>query len=253
MNANPDFAKWCLGYSGCDGGDIGTAHSRSIWACGLEWGGGNDVKQLSRHIKDDVTIPPGGYDDWQENLSYIFNWQLIKLLAVVEGSKVSDYKRFAEKTAPFVVGNKGYFKMNLFPIAFKNTDHHHWREAFSEITGFEKKADYLHWCREHRLPQLRAWSNMCKPEMVVCLGKTSLQDFAAVFLDMGQDVEREVIDDRDLCWAVNSNDTLVVILPFMVNRNGLVKNASIQQFGERISELRLLTMRSTGRAKAAHR
>lgn len=242
MNANPNFAKWCLGYSGCDGGDIGTTQSRSIWACGLEWGGGHDPKQLALSIdKDDVAVPPRGYDDWQENIRYIFNWQLMKLLAVVEGGKVGEYKRFAESTAPFLIGNRGYFKMNLFPIGFKNTNQVHWREAFSEITGFENKDSYLQWCRQYRLPQLKTWSETHHPEIVICLGKTYQSDFVTAFLETGQDIEHEVIDNRDLYWSVNSHRTLVVILPFMVNRNGLVKNTSIQQFGERISELRLLT------------
>ena len=37
---NENFKKWALGFSGCDGGDIGSAQSPSIWLCGLEWGGG---------------------------------------------------------------------------------------------------------------------------------------------------------------------------------------------------------------------
>ena len=40
------------------------------------------------------------------------------------------------------------------------------------------------------------------------------------------------IDGRDVNWTVNSEGVLVVVLPFMVNRNGLIRNASIQKVGE---------------------
>ena len=45
------------------------------------------------------------------------------------------------------------------------------------------------------------------------------------------------IDGRDLWWSLNAEGTLVAIIPFMVNRHGLIKNDSIQKFGERIAQL----------------
>ncbi|WP_260951748.1 hypothetical protein [Campylobacter sp. RM16187] len=34
------FKKWALGFSGCDGGDIGSPENPSAWLCGIEWGEG---------------------------------------------------------------------------------------------------------------------------------------------------------------------------------------------------------------------
>ena len=31
MTVNPDFERWAQSFSGCDGGDIGSPSSRSIW------------------------------------------------------------------------------------------------------------------------------------------------------------------------------------------------------------------------------
>lgn len=236
---NPAFTKWCLGYSGCDGGDIGSPDSRSVWACGIEWGGAHDARQLEREFNENASVPPRGYNDWNANLHYHFNRQLMKLLAAMRGRSVSEYRQFAASEAPFVAGSRGYFKMNLFPIAFRNTDARQWHNAFSEITGFDDKAQYLEWCREKRMPLLNAWCNRCTPEMVICVGKTYIQDFSAAFLNGEQKVRRETIDDREFSWARNSNGTLVVILPFMLNRHGLVRNTSIQKFGERILQLRM--------------
>ena len=116
------FEKWATTYSGCDGGDIGSLNNRSIWFCGIEWGGGDEanVEALNTMFSKDMSIPPSGYDDWKNNLSWIFNWQAVKLLAAIDGRQISDYKLFAEEVKPFTVGSGGYFKMNIYPLAFRN-------------------------------------------------------------------------------------------------------------------------------------
>ncbi len=241
MAVSNDFEKWGLGYSGCDGGDIGEANNRTIWVCGIEWGGGHDPESLKRHIKDDVSCPPYGYESWNENISYIFNWQVMKLLSVINGGKVEDYKKFAKEKQPFVRRSKGYFKMNLYPIGFKDTANYRWHEDFSEITGFNTKEEYIKWCKEKRFQEIRKWATERKPEMIICLGKTYKEDFCSAFFDPDKSVKSETIDDHEVAWGINADNSLMIILPFMVNRYGLVKNSSIQKVGERIAEIRLLT------------
>lgn len=237
MNPNKNFEKWALGFSGCDGGDIGTVDEKSTWVCGIEWGGGHDAGSLSNCMAEDVSTPPSGHEQWQHNLNYIFNWQAVKLLTAIEGGSVSSYKTFAQEKAPFVTGSSGYFKMNLYPIAFKNTNCENWASEFSKLTGFNNKEEYLDWCESMRLPIIRAWAAAYKPELIICLGKTYFNQYSKAFFDFDSRCSKEIINDRELIWGVNNNETLVVVLPFMVNRNGLTKNSTIQIFGERISEL----------------
>lgn len=239
MAATEHFAKWGLGFSGCDGGDIGSSENPSVWICGLEWGGGHDCEGLVRELSFSASLPPEGYDSWKENVSYIFNWQVMKLLAVMNGLLVSQYKQFAEKVKPFVAGEKGYFKMNLYPIGFRNTSAEHWQEGFSKITGFSSKAEYLAWANDSRLAKISEWSKAYSPEMVICLGKNYRHEFGSAFGVPSSAWSQELIDEKEISWAVNNFGTLICVLPFMVNRNGLVRNASIQKFGERISQLRL--------------
>lgn len=241
---NPSlFKEWCVGYSGCDGGDLGSPESPSVWVCGIEWGGGHTPKSLLSNITEDVSTPPQGYDNWQENLSYIFNWQTMKLLSAINGGRVKDYKEFAERFMPFVRGSRGYFKMNLYPIGFKDTSHSRWLEEFSGITGFATKSDYLAWSTDHRLPQIRKWAENSKPKLIICFGKTYLPQFTKAFLDDNSIVNHETIEDKEMFWGENQQGSLVVTIPFMVNRNGLTRNEAIQIFGERIKDL--LTRRST--------
>ena len=241
MRAQSKFEEWCLSYSGCDGGDIGNAQNKSVWVCGIEWGGGHDPEGLLEHMHLNLTEPPPGYDGWEENISYIFNWQVMKLFSAIDGGKVEDYKSFAKTVKPFVAGSSGYFKMNLYPIGFKDTDQNKWQAEFSEITGFNSKNDYISWCKNNRFPAMRGWASTWKPELIICLGKTYKDDFTVAFYDSSKNYKHESIDGNEISWGINNEGTLVVILPFMVNPNSLNNNSSIQKVGERISQLKLLT------------
>lgn len=234
---NSKFEKWATGYSGCDGGDFGEIGSRSVWVCGLEWGGGHDAADLAAELDSDVSVPPQGYPEAAENLTCIFNRQTMKLLTAIDGHQVESYEKFALETKPFVTGSTGYFKMNLCPIAFKDTNHELWKAEFKDITGFGIKSQYLDWCRAVRFPTIRSWSSAAKPKLVICFGKTYLEDFKTAFLDSESSINTENILKKELTWSINKDGTLVVISPFPVNRYGLNSNKLIQAFGDRIREL----------------
>lgn len=242
---NAEFYKWATGFSGCDGGDTGNTKSPSIWFCGIEWGGGHpaDEQELYKIFMQDVSTPADGYKtadgepDWKENLTYRFNWQAMKLLSAINGGIVSDYKLFAESIRPFVKGGMGYYKMNLYPLSFRNTAYQLWKDAFAKATGFENKQDYIEWIRSRRFPVMNSWVQTFSPKLIVCAGITYSSDFRKAFVDDGLEFNRETIDDRELNWVVNKNGTTVVVIPFMLNRNGLTRNVSIQKFGERIRGL----------------
>lgn len=245
-DVNGIFSQWATGFSGCDGGDVGSPENQSIWFCGIEWGGGHpadEVELTTSVFSENVESPGPGYTSvdgtqaWRHNLAYIFNWQAMKLLTAINGLDVSAYKNFAEKVKPFTAGETGYFKMNLFPLAFKNTSHFLWESGFSKATGFAQKIDYLNWIRANRFPVMKSWEQTYRPKLILCVGISYLSDFKLAFVDDGIEFHRELIDDRELNWAINNAGGIVVVLPFMVNRNGLVKNVSIQKFGDRIRQL----------------
>ncbi len=102
--------------------------------------------------------------------------------AAIEGWKVSEYKKFAEDAKPFVEGSSGYFKMNLYPIAFRNTNRELWASAFSSITGFSSKDEYVLWCKDKRLPTISGWVQASVPELLLCLGKDVLSRFCYCLL-----------------------------------------------------------------------
>jgi len=248
--ANDLFISWASSFSGCDGGDIGSPNMPSIWYCGIEWGGGheNNKEKLLDILSKPVASPPEGYGDcvdkkgilhpsWKWNLDYIFNWQAVKLLSVLLGGYVRDYKRFAEEVKPFTKGGSGYFKMNLYPLAFKNTSNAHWGEGFAQATEFEHKNDYIEWVRKNRLPVMRHWAKKYRPKVIICTGITYANDFCAAFAEGFSQLNKEVIEDRELYWLINEDGCFVFVIPFMVNRFGLTRNAAIQAFGERMKTI----------------
>ncbi len=237
MKSNSKFLTWSSGFAGCDGGDIGNPINPSIWVCGIEWGGGHNAEGLLGQINEEVSMPPKGYQSYKDNLTYRFNWQIIKLLSAINGKKVAEYKDFAREEMPFVSGSTKYFKMNLYPIAFKNTSDRNWSNEFFEITGFETVGEYLQWSRIKRFPKFRMAATCHKPRLIICIGKSYLADFQDAFAESNTITNQEIIDEKLLQWGFNTDGSLVVVVPFLVNRNGLVRNVSIQKFGDRIKEL----------------
>ncbi len=236
-SATTEFKRWATSFSGCDGGDMGTESSPSIWVCGIEWGGGwDDATELQKEMAASTGTPPIGYTDYKHNLAYTYNRQTMKLLSAINGGRVEDYEQFALEQKPFVLGESGYFKFNLYPISFKNTNHALWIEEFSEVTGLKSKQSYLEWCRENRFPVIKAWAQRYKPKLIICFGKTYKSDFMRSFTDIGSAENHEKLMDRDLFWY-RSGETMIAICPFPVNRNGLNSNARLQAFGDRIRSL----------------
>lgn len=231
------FEQWALNYSGCDGGDIGSKHNPSTWVCGIEWGGGHTKEELIGEMTSDVSVPPQGYETWEHNVAYPFNWQVMKLLSAINGGQVDDYRSFAEQVKPFTKGAQGYFKTNLYPIAFKDTNPDKWLEDFSVLTGLDSKNNYALWCKEKRFAQMNQWVKNHHPKLIICLGKTYINDFAVAFVGANANFNTELIDEREINWTYNEVGTLVVVLPFMLNPNGLIKNESIQTVGERIAQI----------------
>lgn len=235
---NQNFSDWALSFSGCDGGDIGSTENRSIWFCGIEWGEGHkdDKDELVSMFSKPVNKPPEGYDSWETDLRLPFNWRAIKLLSAFQGMSVKDYKKFAETKKPFVQGEKGYFKMNLYPLSFKDTSSSRWGSGFSEATGFPTKNDYKDWILKERAKKIREWVLRYNPKVIICVGISYANDFQVAFMDRNLSGV-EIIDGKELRWGVNSNGTYVFVIPFMVNRHGLTKDSSIQLFGERMRNI----------------
>lgn len=236
---NYDFKKWALGFSGCDGGDLGDSKRQSIWFCGIEWGGGfpDSVKKLQEIFKEDVSKMSLGYDDESENLAYRFNWRAMKLLSAIKGGKTSECKKFAKEIKPFVKNEKGYCRLNLYPLSFKTTSHSLWSESFTKTTGLANKSEYKKWIEENRFLVMQNWVKTYNPKLIICTGISYKNDFLKAFTYEGVNVNKKLVDDKIFYWAKNPNGTLVVVIYFMIGRYGLTKDSTVQKTGEEIAKI----------------
>lgn len=231
--------NWLLDFSGCDGGTIGSPEKQSIWVCGIEWGGGTDTEGLKNYINQQWNGSPDfGYEKIEDLDFYPYNRIVYKLLGVMQGYPIDSYREFAQKEQPFVENShSSYFKMNLYPIAFIDTDHAHWEKDFSEITEFEDKQQYIEWCHENRFPVMKQWVQKYGPKLIICFGKTYKYEFDLAFSDNYQEFTNEAIGDLVLQWKKNDNGTIIAILPFpnAVNK-GLKSHSDIEAMGKRLAQ-----------------
>lgn len=229
--------NWILDFSGCDGGTIGSSDTPAIWVCGIEWGGGMTSNQLKDYINDNwYKKPDFGYNEKGVQDFYRYNMVLYKLLGVMQGYSIKDYKKFVEKEMPFLEnGHSSYFKMNLYPIAFKKTNHAYWTKEIAEVSGFQTKNDYLQWCHNNRFPVMQQWVQEYAPKLIICFGKTYAHEFNLAFSDNNMEFTNETVGDLLLQWKKNDNGTIIAVLPFPNAPNkGLKSHVNIEAMGKRL-------------------
>jgi hypothetical protein len=230
MSVTPAFEKWAKGFSGCDGGNL----KGEVWFCGIEWGLGKD-HPIEEELKVDRSAVPQEYRSPEEILKYPnVGVRLIKLITAIRGGSVQDYHRVAYET-PFPFDRQSqYFKINLFPVACKDT-RAIWGEALKANTGFPTKADCLQWCRQNRFPEMRGWVEKGKPKLIVGFGARWEPDFRNAFGFTTAKGSTETIEEGlNLVWMRIGKTTLAII-PFLGWQGGLLsRDHSIQAFGKRL-------------------
>lgn len=128
-------------FSGCKGGEIGSAEQPSIWGCGIEWGQGFETSEVLRDYIESreqwAASPSLDQEEFLEMLKYPYDRSTLKLLTAMSGGKVDEYKSYLEKHKQN--NGTGLFMLNLYPIDFKNTRPEHWKKEYEEILGFKDK------------------------------------------------------------------------------------------------------------------
>ncbi len=241
INVTPKFEKWAKGFSGCDGGNL----RGSIWLCGIEWGLG-DKHELAEELERPVSKPPQRYKRPADVLGgpkgkYPFNEMFLKLTAAMRGGSVQDYKRIAfEEPFPFH-RRSDFFKLNVFPIAFKKIKQKHdprlWFDKYGELTGLSTADQYIDWCRANRFPAIRSWVKRGRPRLIICVGgsKEFRDDFQKAFGFDGKEHEED-IQGKKLVWVSKSRSVLATV-PYSTSPSGINSNPLMQAFGERLGEI----------------
>jgi hypothetical protein len=229
---NEEFANWAVGYSGFAGGD----REGSTWLCGIEDAGGYTDETL---VFDDVSEPgflsPRGVSEFLSESPY--NQNAIKLLMALKGrSDFENRQAFLEEERCFQ-RDSGYFKLNLYPIAFHRVSHRLWMDWHRRRTGLADKDSYWKWCAENRFPIMREWARKFLPTLIICTGVTELEPFFQAFTD-GEIRQSCTASNKNITYAyTNEGRTLVAVTYFVGGRYGLNSNAAIHATGVRLAEL----------------
>ncbi|MBE2897950.1 hypothetical protein HPC37_03690 [Pasteurellaceae bacterium 20609_3] len=227
-----------IGYSGYNGGDIGSKQNPAIWCCGIEWGGGMSTQELQSYIESKEWQTIGGFEEERENCTQPYDRVVCKILCVIAGGEVENYDAFARTHRVWMKGAKtGYLKMNLFPLSFQDTDPAHWHNGLTALLGFQNKDEYLNWCREYRFPRIKSDVLRYQPKLILCFAKSYHADFDRAFSDNNLPFTELEIEQLSVRWKRNDNGTVIVVLPFPNRPRGLQRNCAIQAIGEFIRTL----------------
>lgn len=168
------FEAWAVDpLEGGDGGDPGSPDNPSTWLMGIEHG---DAKNLPQEPEAARGLRDYSID---HQLIYPYNVKAFKLLAAIAGQPVEQYEAFARHHQPFVPGQKGYYKGNLYPYPCQAVDA--WSEAAITETGFVTKAEYVAWCDANRIPAIAQAVQIYRPRLFIGVGTTLVGAYSRAF------------------------------------------------------------------------
>lgn len=228
------FEAWAIDpFEGGDGGDAGSPQAPSIWVFGIEHGDAANLAQEApaTRVERDYSI--------DHQLRYPFNAALFKLLAAMQGEPVDQYEAFARRHQPWVPGQSGYLKGNLYPYPCRTVSD--WSEQAQRDTGFERKEDMLAWCKAHRLPAIAQAVQRHKPRLFIGIGADCSRDFALAFF--GAELPLQVFQfavngfTKKIRYASHNESRLVVLPHVSGTANGLNSHDALLTAGNFIAGL----------------
>jgi hypothetical protein len=130
-----------------------------------------------------------------------------------------------------------YFKLNLYPLAFRNDSHEQWMPWHTKRTGLDNKESYRQWCAKKRFPVFRKWVREFSPKLIICTGVGECESFFGAFTG-GEARQSCSAGNKPISYAItNEGRTLVVVTYFLSGPQGLNSDAAIRATGEKLGEL----------------
>lgn len=198
-----DVKNFLLSSVGFDGGDLGSPDNQSIWLCGIEWGGGYKTEDsFISDINNQNYIPLdkienfSNYEDKDYQVNNCdYNKRATKLLSYIFGYK--NYLEFNDIFKPFVKNEKGFFKMNLLPIAFPTEDAKR-KDKGGLLSAINLNLEkYMQFCRDKRFPLLNELKEKYEPKIIICVGRNTRNNFKKAFLDREEKIKLSKIEVRN--------------------------------------------------------
>ncbi len=250
-----EFKNWACSFSGCDGGNP----KADIWLCGIE--NANPEQDKKENIQYYKSISAKGCVEISEDYDFFskenkygmkyrgFNQNFAKIYNAYLGNKAEDFENLLD-------GDEKILKLNLYPIAFRNTSSEYWNEYnLKDITGFKNKYLYQTWCFFNRAETFRELRKEYKPKLIICVGTSYLLDFIMFFgkggADSSANLQSETLipeSDKNkyprtfyhlrITDTDTDEGTLLVVIPFTSgSSSGLNSYFLWNEMGKKIKEL----------------
>lgn len=232
------FKNYIKSYSGIDGGN----RKSRIWFCGIEYGGATEELDGNRCAYTLAQVK--GWDDdfknqnvWKnDRRKWTFNRTIAKIMAtMIYGAKAANTKEcwetYYDKQLFAPCGNE--FKLNLFPLAFRNTS------EWVKSSCFQKKDQYYDFCRQDRFGLLRKLKSDLNPKIVICFGLCCKSDFEKAF-GFSESLESHFCvakNERRRYFHSVEGDSVLLVLPFPNRRFGLNSWEAVEKASELILDL----------------
>ncbi|CAI4173275.1 conserved hypothetical protein [Alteromonas macleodii] len=233
---NEKFKQFACSHYGCDGGNLDS----SVWVCGLEWGTEfQDLADLEKTMEGPFNV--GNWDGQvQERLKYQYNNKIAWLYSYLYDWE-HGHKEQAVKHKLMCSDGIG-FKMNAFPISFKNRSSVSWNNDMAKLIGLHSFDVYIEWCISHRGRFFQSLVKKHSPRVIVCTGKGSMMSFFRFF-----DCDLTTVDDGEMFNVArcNDNNTLVFVVPFFGGASGINSFDKMAALASNISKYADNTLGST--------
>jgi hypothetical protein len=235
MSINQEFARWAVGFSGMDGGNL----NAPIWISGIEWGGGGTPTLLPNrfcHEQDGRWIPC-----WNDTFrqmepqytTYQFDQKVAKILFYIFGNAVA-CNNYTDYMRRFLYTQNGHcFKLNLYPLSAQNTSPDLWDQHYYKLTGLPTKILYWAWCAENRFPFIKSLVEQYSPKVILATGSSFRRDYILAFAKPEQIFQQGQIHHlaNDQLSVeeiiVHGDHTHLLITPFL-GQGGIMADADLQ-------------------------
>ncbi|WP_345848455.1 hypothetical protein [Shewanella algae] len=229
MAVTQKFKNMALSFYGCDGGNLNS----TVWTCGLEWGGGYENNEIPESELKALKL--WSWDTDGETvagcLRHQYNQKLAWFFSYLYGWNVDDYKNESIKNKLFCSEGTG-FKMNAFPISFKNRDSVSWSQKIKEQTGIDSFQVYKEWCIENRGKHFHNLIQKHNPQIVLCTGISSSNEFFRFFKC---DISTIAHHNEFHSGLTNDGKTLIFVVPFFGGRNGINSYSKMESLVSKIN------------------
>lgn len=241
-----NFYNWAVSFAGCDGGNLKMART---WFCGLEWGykDGNESEKRKYYKSISLSISRNETSTFNSEFYNFSKHQnqfgrfITEIYSSIYNFDKNDHSNF---------NKSDIFKINLYPIAFRDISEELYQKYMKDYLQFKSKLEYKQWCMLNRFPFLAEKAKESSSlERIICIGTSHVNEFLSAFGNISPNFEKQVVVEelssdsptnlkpKKFYWLKIDINKFLYIIPFYSSQNGFNEEILRYKFGQRVKEI----------------